>query len=90
VSTIYYPELSQEMAMRIGGEYSLERVTPKNFEKLAEEADMAKPLVWRWTPELADTIPSALPELDIQNPVAKDVAALIQKRSEKAFTGSHY
>jgi serine/threonine-protein kinase HipA len=83
VSTVYYPELSREMAMKIGGEYSSERVTPKNFEKLAEEAGLAKPLVRRRVPELVEAILSALPELDIHNSVAEGVAALIQKRSEK-------
>jgi serine/threonine-protein kinase HipA len=84
VSTIYYPELSREMAMKIGGEYSSERVTPKNFEKLAEEAGLAKPLVRRRVPELADAILSTLPQLDAQNPLAEGVAALIRKRAEKA------
>src|ERR1017187_7676829 len=30
VSTIYYPELSRNMAMKIGGEYSSEKVTPND------------------------------------------------------------
>ncbi len=51
--------------MKIGGEYSSERVTPKSFEKLAEEAGLAKPLVRGRVPELADAILSALPKLDI-------------------------
>src|SRR6185437_8408650 len=84
VSTAYYPELSREMAMKLGGEYSSERVTPQNFEKLAEEAGLAKPLVRRRVPELADAILTALPTLDATNPVAEGVAALIKKRSEKA------
>lgn len=83
VSTVYYPELSREMAMKIGGEYSSEMVTPRSFEKLAEEAGLAKPLVRRRVPELVEAILSALPELDIHNSVAEGVAALIQKRSEK-------
>jgi len=83
VSTIYYSELSREMAMKIGGEYSSERVAPRNFEKLAEETGLAKPKVRRRVPELADAILSALPILDIQNPIAESVAALIEKRCEK-------
>jgi serine/threonine-protein kinase HipA len=86
VSTIYYPELSPEMAMKIGGEYSSERVTPRNFEKLAEEAGLAKPLVRRRVAELADAILATLPKLEVRSPVAGDVAALIQKRTEKART----
>ena len=86
VSTVYYPELSREMAMKLGGEYSSVRVTPQNFEKLAEEAGLAKPLVRRRVPELADAILTAIPTLDATNPVAEGVAALIKKRSEKART----
>ena len=29
--------------MKIGGEYSSEKVMPKNFEQLAEEAEPGKP-----------------------------------------------
>lgn len=86
VSTVYYPELNREMAMKLGGEYSSERVTPRNFEKLAEEAGLAKPLVRRRVPELADAILAALPTLNATNPVAEGVAALIKKQSEKART----
>lgn len=86
VSTVYYPELSREMAMKIGGEYSSEKVTPQNFEKLAEEAGLARPLVRRRVPELADAILTALPTLDATNHVAEGVAALIKKRSKKAQT----
>jgi serine/threonine-protein kinase HipA len=86
VGTIYYPELSPEMAMKIGGEYSSDRVMPRNFEKLAEEAGLAKPLVRRRVAELADAILATLPKLEVRSPVAEDVAALIQKRSENART----
>lgn len=89
VSTIYYPELSREMAMKIGVEYSSERVTPKNFEKLAEEAGLAKPLLRRRVPELADAILAALPTLDNKNPVAEGVAGVIKKRSEKVRANFH-
>jgi serine/threonine-protein kinase HipA len=82
VSTVYYPEISREMAMEIGGEYSSERVTPRNFEKLAEEVGLAKPLLRRRVADLAGEILSALPRLEVKNPVAEGVATLIQKRSE--------
>jgi len=84
VSTIYYPELSPEMAMKIGGEYSSERVTPRNFEKLAEEAGLAKPLVRRRVVELADAILATLSQAEVRSPLAEGVVALIQKRTEKA------
>jgi serine/threonine-protein kinase HipA len=85
VSTIYYPELSRTMAMKIGGEYSSEKVTPKNFELLAEEAGLAKPMVKRRVPELAETIIAKLPGLEIADPFAEAVAALIRQRCERAM-----
>ena len=42
VSTVYYPDLSRDMAMKIGKEYSSENITAKDFEQLAEEAGLGK------------------------------------------------
>ena len=83
VSTIYYPELSKDMAMKIGGEYSSERVMPRDFETLAEEAGLAKPIVRHRVPELAEATTAALDNLEIAHPVAEAVAALIRKRCER-------
>lgn len=86
VCTVYYPELHNEMAMKIGNEYSPERVGPKDFEKLAEEAGLGKPLVKRRVTELAEMVIGVLPNIEIANPVAGKVAALIQQRAENART----
>jgi serine/threonine-protein kinase HipA len=45
VSTLHYPELSRDMAMRIGEAHSSEAVTTRDFERLAEDAKLGKPLV---------------------------------------------
>lgn len=82
ISTVYYPELSRDMAMKIGGEYQSEKVTPKDFEKLAEEAALAKPMVRRRVPELADAVIATMDNVAIANPVAEALAALIRKRCD--------
>jgi len=82
ISTVYYPELSNEMAMKIGREYKSERVAPSDFEKFAEEAGLAKPIVRRRVPELADSVFTASGNVAIANPVAEAVAALIRKRCD--------
>jgi serine/threonine-protein kinase HipA len=82
VCTVYYPELSRDMAMKIGGEYSSDKVKPKDFEILADEAGLAKALVKRRVPELADTVIASLGRVEIIHPVAEAVAALIKKRCE--------
>lgn len=84
VSTIHYPELSRDMAMKIGREYSSEKVTPQDFERLAEEAGFAKPIVRRRVPDLANILIASLAKTDLSHPVAEAVAAIIIRRCEDA------
>lgn len=83
VSTVYYPELTGKMAMKIGDENRSDRLLPHHFEILAEEANLTKPIVVRRVPELARTILDSIDEIDISHPVGRDVMALIKNRCEK-------
>jgi serine/threonine-protein kinase HipA len=87
IGTIYYLELNTEMAMWIGREYSSDKVTPKDFEQLAEDADLAKPLVRRRIPELATAATEALGKIKIIDKVSEEVAGLIRKRCVRARAG---
>lgn len=82
VSTVYYPNLSAKLAMKVGGEYESDKLFPHHFEKLAAEAGLAKPLVLRRVPELADATVKALATLEIDHPRARDVVRLIKERCE--------
>jgi serine/threonine-protein kinase HipA len=84
ISTIYYPELNTDMAMRIGREYSSDKVTPKDFEQLAGDAGLAKPLARRRVPELATAAIEALDKINITDKVCEEVAGLIRKRCARA------
>ncbi len=84
LSTIYYPELSSEMAMKIGRQYLSDRVTSRDFEELAGEAGLAKPMVRRRVPEIAETVIAALGKTEINHPVAESVALLVRERCETA------
>jgi serine/threonine-protein kinase HipA len=83
VSTMFYPELSKDMAMKIGGKYSSENVLPRDFEQFAEEAGLAKPLVKSRVPQLADLVMENLGKIETANPVAEGVVSLIKKRCER-------
>jgi len=90
ISTVHYPELSNEMAMKIEAEYKPERVGARDFEKLAEQAGLAKPLVRRRVPELAQEVLHATNKIESDQEAAQKVAALIRKRCEaslKRFIG---
>lgn len=45
LNTVYYSELSRDIAMRIGEQHSSENVMLRDFEKLAEDARLGMPLV---------------------------------------------
>lgn len=63
LSTVYYPELSDTMAMKIGGEYTPNNVRPHHFEQLAEDAGLSKPMVLKRAPLIADKMLAALPDV---------------------------
>jgi serine/threonine-protein kinase HipA len=86
VCTLYYPELSRKMAMKIGGEYLLDKVAPRNFEKLAEETGLAKPLVKRRVPALAGKILEALLTMDLSQADTQKVAMIIKQRCERTIS----
>ena len=91
VSTVYYPELSKKMAMKIGGEYLGERISTAHFEKLAEEAGLARPMVKRRVVELARAVLSKLPTVTTDHPVTASVSKFLQDRCEsilRRFTPS--
>lgn len=82
VCTAYYPELSRDLAMKLGGEYLSESVTGKHFGLLAEEAGLAKPQVRDRVQQVAERVIAALGRIDTANHHAQNVAALIRKRAE--------
>jgi len=68
--------------MKIGGEYSSDKVSKTNFEQLAEDAGLAKPLVRRRIPELAETVLLNLDKTEIDHPVAEALTEQIRERCE--------
>ena len=61
------------MAMKLGGEYSSAKVWPHNFEQLAEDAGLAKPLLMGRVAQMIDEIRAILPRMhsdEITSPIA--------------------
>ena len=85
LSTSYYPDLSPKMAMKSGGEYLSAKITARHFERLAEEAGLARPMARRRVPELAESILAAMPALMTDHPVELAVAKLIRDRCHRAI-----
>ncbi len=84
VSTVHYPELSRGMAMKIGREYSSEKVTLGDFELLAQEAGLGKALVRARVGEVAERVLKGLGRVEVEHRVAKAVGEMVRGRAEKA------
>lgn len=82
ICTLYYKDLDKKMAMKLGGEYQLNRVSLKNFDLLAEEAGLARPEVRRRIFEMCERIISSLILIEIINPEQEDMKTLIRTRCE--------
>lgn len=85
LSTAYYPDLAKKMAMKIGGEYVSDKVLPRHFDQLADEAGLAKPIVKRRVRELAEIALSKIPDMITSHPATKPVATLVQSRCTKTL-----
>jgi len=80
VCTSYYPELSRQMAMKIGGEYLADKIMLRHFELLAKEIGFAVPMVIGRVAGLAEKMLGAIDKLDDGIPVFHDVAKIISDR----------
>ena len=85
LSTAYYPELSNKMAMKIGGEYLSEKVSTASFDQFAEDAGLSKPIAKRRVRGLAEAVIARLPQVATEHPVSVAVAKLIHERCTKTI-----
>jgi len=85
VSTVYYPDLSHKMAMKLGGEYDPDKVVARRFDHFAEDAGLGKAWLKRRVKELTEALISTLATMPIDNQVARDIAKLIRGRCEKTL-----
>ncbi len=59
VSTIAYPDLAPQMAMKIGSQYAFDRVMPRHWEQLAKDSGLGAPHVRRRVLDLSTRLPDA-------------------------------
>jgi serine/threonine-protein kinase HipA len=83
VCTVYYPELTDNMAMKIGNEKKSSRISPRHFEKLAEDTGLAGALVKRRVLQLAVTIEESLENITKPTEASVEVAEIIRQRCEE-------
>ncbi len=86
VSTVYYPELSDKMAMKIGGEGKSDLVFPKEVEQFARDAGLAAAATLSRVGTLAATVLETIPKVEKPHETSEKVAALISERCENILS----
>ena len=80
VCTVFYPELTDKMAMKTGGEARSALIYPRQVERFAADAGLAAAQTRARIPALADRLLEEIPGIEKPNPISEAVAALITKR----------
>ena len=80
VSTVYYEELTNKMAMKIGKQPESALIRPKDVDQFAADAGLGAALARARIPALANRLLEEIRGIDKPNPVSEDVAKLIEER----------
>lgn len=82
VCTLHYEDIEKKMAMKIGGEYEINKITPRHFDKFADEVGFSKPEVRKRMMKLIDKIISTLSTIEQQDKSQNKIANLIEKKCQ--------
>jgi serine/threonine-protein kinase HipA len=82
VCTVYYEELTDKMAMRIGGEAKSALIFPAHVEKFAKAAGLGVARTLARIPAFAEKLLEKIPGVEKPDKVSEAVAALTTERCE--------
>ena len=95
LSTAAYPDLSDRLAMKIGGRYRPEEIMPRHWDRFAREAGLAAPMVRRRVlgfarraPGMSRDLAAALDRQGHGSPILARVSDMLASRSaalDRAF-----
>ncbi|NIA28201.1 MAG: type II toxin-antitoxin system HipA family toxin, partial [Desulfobulbaceae bacterium] len=80
VCTVYYMQLTDKMAMKIGGEAKSALIYPGQIERFAADTGLAAAQTRARVSALTERLLKEIPSIEKPNAVSEDVAALIMKR----------
>lgn len=83
VSTVLYPELTDKMAMKLGGKAESILIFPENVEKFARDAGLAAPPTLARVSTMATTVLEAIPSVEKPDELSEKIAELIGERCER-------
>ena len=80
VSTVFYPELTDRMAMKIGKQPKSALIYPKDIDRFAADAGLGMAQTRARIPMLASRLLEKIPGIERPHPVSESVASLITER----------
>lgn len=87
LSTAVYPDLSANMAMKIGSKYRFDELHARHWVQMAEAAQLGAPQLKRRVLEIAGELPNLTKELQVKfeakgwsHPIITQIASLIDER----------
>lgn len=80
VCTVYYEELTDKMAMKIGGEAKSALIYPRQMERFAADAGLGVARMRARIPALADRLLEEISGIDKPNAASEVIAKLIEER----------
>lgn len=83
VCTLFYDELAKKMAMKLGGEYDINKIKMSHFDKFSEEVGLSKSEVRKQVKKMSETLISSLATIKIIHPSQTQISDLIKKRLAK-------
>lgn len=80
-----YPELSNKMAMKIGGHYKHDEILLRHFEKLANENDISFTQLKKVIKNQCETLPDIVEGVidSFENKIGKDILSVVKKNCTK-------
>jgi len=82
VCTVYYPEIDNRLAMKIGGQANPDLVGPREIEVFAREANLAAAATKRMVSDLAELVREKALDIEQSDATAEKLARLIARRCE--------
>ena len=83
LSTVYYPQLANKMAMKIGKEYESGNLKIKEIDRFAKNVGMNAGSVRKRFVEIAETAKNKLPILRDEFSKIQDLVSLIDRRADR-------
>ena len=90
VSTSHYPELSSNMAMKIGSRYASHQVRLRHWQTLWQAAKVsenaAQKRTLRFAEELVEKLSKLLASQEVENPVQEEISKAIASRTRRLIS----